>query len=165
MANPQPRFDRRSSYPPPPSLLQAHANAEPSLGAEETVSERASVPKEWALDLAGEEGEKDEPISNFSVRSICDPHDLRRRSVSAEAEGNTGQSALLKSALQERSVRIERRTQCEQSAPSRHDRVCFALRKAALSVSPPLMKRVQGGTHSLKRYLSDSCLPVAIMII
>jgi hypothetical protein len=37
------------------------------------------------LDLTGKGRDKAEPVSNPAERSICDPHDKRRRSASAEA--------------------------------------------------------------------------------
>ncbi len=68
-----------------PSSEEDNTSAEPFLGVEENNSERAFVPKKWALDLAGEEEEKDVPVSILTARSSCDPHNLRHRYTSVEA--------------------------------------------------------------------------------
>ncbi len=45
----------------------------------EETSERASDRREQPLDLAGEEEDRDSPISIPSARSICEPHETSRR--------------------------------------------------------------------------------------
>ncbi len=97
---------------------------EPSPRGEETAVQ-ASEPWQGALDLVGEEEERDRPISIPSTRSICNPHDHSHHSVLAatgpEPRGTLVRAPSSKRALWEQSVRNESCSQCTQSAPSRAD--------------------------------------------
>ncbi len=105
-------------------------SVEPSPRGEETA-ERASDPRELALDLVGEEEERDSPVSIPSTRSICDPHECSRRSALAEAgpapRGMLVKAPSSKRAFWEGSILIGKRSQCGQSAPSRACVLCNML--------------------------------------
>ncbi len=129
-------------------------NTGPALWGEETA-ERASEPRERAVDLAGEDRDRGLPVSNPSAKSNCEPHECSHRSASAEAGpapwGALAKTPSLKRVLRERSVWIGSRSQCGQPAYSKADSACFAPKQTThrLCVSPLVMKRGQGVTHCL----------------
>ncbi len=82
---------------------------------------RASDPWERPLDLAGEEGDTDSPVSIPSTRSTCEPHECSRCSASTAAgpapRGTLARAPSTKRALRERSARSRRRSQCGSRLP------------------------------------------------
>ncbi len=105
-----------------PSSEEDRWSTWPSLWGEETAG-RASDPWEGAVDLAGEDRDKDEPVSEPSSKSTCDPHDNSHRCATTAAgtdpAGSRTWPLSSKMARRERSTWSGRSSQSWQAAPSR----------------------------------------------
>ncbi len=111
----------RSTLALPSSSEEDNTSTEPSFRTKETVSERASVPKEWALDLAGKKEKRTCPSPIFlpdpSVILMIKGAALPLQKAGPEPRCKLMRAPSSTSALREWSVRIERWIQCGQSTP------------------------------------------------
>ncbi len=124
---------RRPSCPP---RRKTGGASSPFSGEKKETAGWASEPRERALDLMGKE-DRGSPVFVPSPWSICDSHKRSHRSASAKA-GPAPRGTQVKAPSSESEHTQWQMSQSGQSAPSRADSACSALKQTThrLCVSP-----------------------------
>ncbi len=106
------------------------------------------------------EQEKDSPVSIPSTRSTCEPHD-----ASADV-GPEPRRTLARALSSKRETSAsERRSQCEQSAPSRADLVCFAPRQTTQRLCIPTCDVTRAGRNTRPKLLLAFITPFVSFVL